>query len=124
LLVEEELTGRVIEAAIQVHKVLGPGMLESAYEACLDAELRHCGLPVRRQCKAAVSYRDVVIEDAYRIDLLVDDRLIVEVKSVKLVEPVHKAQLLTYLRFLKCRVGLLLNFNVARMSDGIVRVVN
>ena len=122
--VDRDLTGRIIGAAIEVHRHLGPGLLESAYEACLAFELSQRGIPAQRQLQLPVRYKDTDIEVGYRIDLLVDDQVIVELKSVQALQPIHKAQLLTYLKLANKRYGLLINFNVPVLKDGIRRVVN
>ncbi len=121
---DAQLTERVIGAAIAVHRVLGPGLLESAYVRCLCIELRARDTPFRREVKVPVTFRGQRIADAYRIDLLVEERLVVEVKAVAHLDPIHKAQLLTYLRLTGCKVGLLLNFNVPILRDGILRMAN
>lgn len=117
------LTDVVIGAAIAVHRELGPGLLESTYEACLVHELIERGVSVERQKALPVVYRGVTIDCGYRIDLLVSDQLVVELKVVDKVLPIHEAQLLTYLRLSGRPVGLLLNFNVVLMKDGIRRLV-
>ena len=111
-LIEEELTEKVIGAAIEVHRTLGPGLLESAYEACLSYELTDRDVKHRRQVALPVEYKGVTIDSGYRIDLLVEDAVIVEIKSVEAILPIHKAQLMTYLKLARKRIGLLLNFNV------------
>jgi GxxExxY protein len=121
---ENELSKRIIGAALEVHKALGPGLLESAYEASLCRELTLRGLPVRVQVALPLVYKDVVCEIGYRIDLWVDEKVIVEIKSVECLNDVHLAQVLTYLKLLDCRLGLLINFNERRLKDGIKRVVN
>jgi len=118
------LTERIIGAAIQVHRELGPGMLESAYEACLAYELKQRGMKVESQKALPLKYRDVVLDCGYRVDLLVDERVIVEIKVLEALQPVHKAQLLSYLRLSGCKVGRLINFNVDVLKRGIHRVVN
>ena len=122
-LLDKELTGQVIESAIEVHKEIGPGLLESAYEACLAHLLSERGLKVEKQKQLPVTFRRVELECGYRIDLLIEDKVIVELKSVERLEPIHEAQLLTYMRLSSCRVGLLINFNVPRLRDGIKRMV-
>ncbi|MFZ2492056.1 MAG: GxxExxY protein [Thermoanaerobaculia bacterium] len=117
------MTSGIIGAAIEVHRSLGPGLLESAYEECLEQELVLRGVPCRRQVALPVEYKGVRLRCAYRIDLLVADAVIVEIKAVTMIEPVHEAQLLTYLRLARCHVGLLINFNVAVLRDGIRRRV-
>jgi GxxExxY protein len=119
-----EITGTVIDAAMKVHSALGPGLLESAYEACLVHELSKRGLKVQSQVGLPVSYDGVEIDVGYRIDVLVEDVVIVELKAVSVVAPIHEAQLLSYLRLSGKRVGLLINFNVLRLKDGIKRMVN
>jgi len=120
----DRLTERIIGAAIAVHRELGPGLLESAYEACLAYELERAGLKVERQKPLPVTYRDVTLDCGYRADLLVDESVIVEIKAVEHVEPVHRAQALSYLRMSGCKVGLVINFNVKMLKDGVHRVVN
>lgn len=119
----DSLTGEIIGAAIAVHKALGPGLLESAYQACLRHELSHRGIVVESEVAVPIEYRGLQIECGYRIDLLVGDAVIVEVKSVERLLPVHEAQLLTYLRLAKKSRGLLLNFNSPYLRDGIKRMV-
>ena len=119
-----ELTDKIIGAAVEVHRELGPGLLESAYEACLFFELEQAGLKVERQKELPVFYKSTRIDCGYRLDLLVEDKVIVELKSIEALLPIHKAQLISYLKMSGCRVGLLINFNVALLKDGIVRVVN
>ena len=118
------VTETIIASAIAVHKALGPGLLESAYEACLAFELAERGLKVEQQKPLPVVYRAVKLDCGYRIDLLVEDSVVVEVKAVDFLMPVHHAQLLSYLRLSDRRVGLLINFNVKVVKDGISRVVN
>ena len=121
----DELTESIIGAAIDVHRELGPGLLEQAYEACLVFELLNRGLSVERQKLLPVIYRSQRMDCGYRIDLLVEEAIVVEVKTVERFERVHLAQVMSYLKFADCRVGLLLNFNVALLSrDGLKRVVN
>jgi GxxExxY protein len=123
-LLHEELTELVIGAAIEVHKALGPGLLESAYEECLCHELSLRGISFERQLPLPVEYKGVKLDCGYRIDLIVENKLILELKCVEHVLPVHEAQLLTYLRMTGLRVGLLLNFNVSTLvRGGIVRKV-
>ncbi len=115
------LSRRVIGLAIEVHRELGPGLLENAYEECLCVELRQAGISHLRQCKLPVIYKGLSLDCNYRIDIAVERQLIVEVKSVDHIAPVHEAQLLTYLRLSGIPVGLLLNFNTAVLKDGIRR---
>ena len=121
---DSALTGTIIGAAIEVHRALGPGLLESAYEECLAVELADRGLRVERQAVLPVTYKGRALDAGYRIDLLVNNEVIVELKSVQKLEPIHDAQLLTYLKLAGIRHGLLLNFNVAVLKDGIRRMVN
>jgi GxxExxY protein len=119
-----EITERIIGAAMQVHSVLGPGLLESAYEACLASELAARQLRFERQKALPLIYRDTKLDCGYRLDFLVETRVVVEVKSVEGVLPVHKAQLLSYLRLANCRIGLLINFNVEHLKQGASRIIN
>jgi GxxExxY protein len=121
---ENEIGTAIIAAAMKVHAAVGPGLLESAYETCLLYELEKQGLPVCRQVSIPIRYDDLTIDIGYRIDLLVGDRVVVELKALEAILPVHRAQLLSYLRLGGFKLGYLLNFNVARMRDGIVRLVN
>ena len=114
----------IVHAAIRVHSALGPGLLESTYETCLAYELTQAGLYVAAQLPLPIVYRGVRLDAGYRIDLMVERSIVVEVKAVEKILAVHKAQLLSYLRLSGMKVGLLLNFNVERMKDGIVRLVN
>ena len=118
------ITESIISAAIEVHRALGPGLLESAYEACLIFELAQRGLKVEQQKPLPVVYREVKLDCGYRLDLLVEEAVIVEVKAVERLMPIHQAQLLSYLKLSGCKVGLLINFNVKVLKDGIRRVVN
>ena len=119
----DQLTEIVIGLAIEVHRHLGPGLLESAYEECLSYEIQQSSLSHRRQVPLPVSYKNVRLECGYRIDIVVADRLVIELKTVERILPVHEAQLLTYLRLSGLRTGLLLNFNTAILKDGIRRFV-
>ncbi len=118
-----EISGIVVDAAIKVHSALGPGLLESAYEACLSHELATRGLKVGSQKVLPVVYESVTLDIGYRLDLLVEDLVIVELKSVKEIAEIHRAQLLSYLKLSKKPIGLLLNFNVVLMKHGIERMV-
>jgi GxxExxY protein len=122
-MIESKITGAVIGAAIEVHKSLGPGLLESAYEVALKKELELRGFRVRQQVGLPVVYKDEKTDLGYRIDLLVEDKVVVEVKSVEALHDVHLAQILTYLRLSHRRLGLLINFNVKMLKDGIRRVI-
>ena len=115
------LTGKIIGAAIEVHRALGPGLLESAYEACLIYELRLRRLKVESQKPLPVFYKDVMLDCGYRLDLVVDDQVIVEIKSVVGFAAIHEAQLLSYLKLSDCKIGLLINFNMKILKEGIRR---
>jgi GxxExxY protein len=117
------LSRRVLGAAIEVHRAFGPGLLESAYEECLCHELALGGIAFQRQVELPVQYKGVLLDCGYRLDIVVEDRLIVELKAVEELMPVHHAQLLTYLKLTGKRVGLLINFNVELLKDGIIRRV-
>lgn len=119
-----ELSSKIIGAAIEVHKVLGPGLLESAYEECLCHELRLRRTSYERQKLLPLAYKGKKLDCGYRLDLVVEDVIIVELKSCESIELIHRAQLLSYLKLSGLRLGLLLNFNVPVMRDGIVRIVN
>ena len=119
-----KITGAIINSAMKVHSILGPGLLESAYDACLAHELRKRGFHVDTQVALPVIYEGEKLELGYRIDLLVENRVIVEVKCVEAIHPVHEAQLLSYLRLSGKNVGLLINFYVAHLKDGIKRMVD
>jgi GxxExxY protein len=118
------LTRRIIGAAIEVHRVPGPGLLESAYEACLAFELTQSGLSFRQQVPLPVRYKQVQLDCGYRLDLLVEDAIVVEVKAVDALAPIHQAQIMSYLRLAEKKVGLLINFNVRVLKQGLKRVVN
>jgi len=117
------LSNRVIGCALEVHRALGPGLLESAYRQCLAHELALAGIPFQQESALPVEYKGVQLDCAYRLDLLVDDKLVVEVKSLAALTDIHMAQVLTYMRMLNAKVGLLLNFNVSLLKDGVKRVV-
>ena len=121
---ENQIATLILDAAFKIHRTLGPGLLESVYEATLDFELRKRGLRVTRQVGLPVHYEEVRLDLGFRVDLIVGDKVIIEIKSVEALAPVHKKQLLTYLRLMNLRLGLLLNFNVELMRNGIQRVVN
>jgi GxxExxY protein len=118
-----EISGEIVRAAIKVHSALGPGLLESAYRACLRHELSKHGLRSEAELVLPLKYDGLTIDIGYRLDLLVEDAVIVELKTVKKLLPVHQAQLLSYLRLSKRRLGLLINFNVYRLLDGVKRMV-
>jgi len=119
-----DLTGRIIGCAMKVHSSLGPGLLESAYEACLEYELKRSGMRVERQKPLPVIYEGVAVDCGYRIDLSVEESVILELKAVDALAPIHEAQLLSYLKLSGLGVGLLINFNVVHLRDGIKRMVN
>ena len=119
-----QLSSKIIGAAIEVHKTLGPGLLESAYEECLCHELSIQGLLFEKQKPLSVDYKGKKLDCGYRMDIVVEKEVIIELKSCEKVEPIHKAQLLTYLKLSGLNLGLILNFNVPLMRDGIVRIVN
>jgi GxxExxY protein len=121
---ENELSNLIINRALKVHSALGPGLLESSYKECLHYELLQAGLFVEKEKALPLVYEDVKLECGYRVDLFVQQKLIVEIKSVESITDVYLAQVLTYLRLSGCKLGLLLNFNVASMRNGIRRVVN
>jgi GxxExxY protein len=122
-LLYRELTGTIVDCAVIVHKLLGPGLLESAYEECLYFELQNQGLSLSKQLPMPLIYKDRKLDIGYRIDLLVEDKVVVEVKSVDLLNPIHTAQLMTYLKLSGCRIGLLINFNVVFLKEGIKRII-
>jgi len=119
----DELSNKVLGCALEVHRELGPGLLESAYEQCLAYELNRAKVPFKLQVELPVEYKQIKLDCGYRMDFLVDDRLIVELKSVDQLLKVHEAQILTYMKLAKVRVGLLMNFNVELLRKGIKRFV-
>ncbi|HEY5124418.1 MAG TPA: GxxExxY protein [Ignavibacteria bacterium] len=121
---ENELSNQVIGYAIRVHTALGPGLLESAYEECLCYELQKNNLFIEKQKPLPLVYEEVKLDIGYRVDLLIEKKVIIEIKSVEALTDVHLAQILTYLKLSDCKLGLLFNFNVAKLKDGIKRVVN
>lgn len=123
-LLHAELSRAVIGSAIEVHRQLGPGLLESIYRACLEEELLQRGISSRREVPIEVRYKGRVLRTSYRADLVVDDKILLELKAVEELQPLHEAQLLTYLRLTRLRVGLLVNFNVRVLRDGIRRRVH
>jgi GxxExxY protein len=118
-----EITQKVIGCAIEVHRYLGPGLLESAYEECLSYELEKTGLCIKRQQPTPVVYKDIKLEYGYRIDILVENLVVVELKVVDEINPVHEAQILTYMKFSNKSIGLLINFNVKMLKNGIKRFI-
>jgi GxxExxY protein len=121
---ENEIGSGVIAAAMKVHSALGPGLLESAYAVCLAYELRKQRLSIREQVLIPIRYEELTIDNGYRLDLLVNDRVVIELKAIETILPVHRGQLLSYLRLGRFKLGYLLNFNVAHMREGITRLVN
>lgn len=121
---ENELSRVAFESALKVHRILGPGLLESSYEECLFYELNKSGLLIERQKPIPLIYEEVKLDIGYRIDLLVERKLIIELKAVEMLNDVHFAQLLTYLKLSNCKLGLLINFNVSLLKNGIKRVAN
>jgi GxxExxY protein len=119
-----KISGTIIEAAMRVHSLLGPGLLESAYEACLIHELRRRGLKALSQVALPVIYDGISIDAGYRVDLIVNDLVMLELKAIEKVLPIHEAQLLSYLKLSNKKLGLLINFNVVHLKDGIKRMVN
>ena len=121
---ENEISRIIVGCALKVHKALGPGLLESAYEECLYYELQKAGLIVQKQKPLPLVYEDVRLEIGYRVDLLVEEKVIIEIKAVEALNDIHLAQILTYLKLSDCKLGLLINFNVTLIKNGIKRVVN
>jgi GxxExxY protein len=120
----EEIAKKIVNAAIKVHTLLGPGLLESAYQKCMEYELKKDGFKVECEVILPIAYEKIKIDAGYRIDMLVEGSVIVENKTVEKLMPIHEAQLLTYLKMKNCKLGFLLNWNVPRMKDGIKRMVN
>jgi GxxExxY protein len=116
-----QITEKIIGCSIEVHKCLGPGLLESAYEECLAFELQNAGLTIERQKPVPIIYKERKLECGYRIDILVENTVIIELKTVDVLNPVHEAQILTYMRFAQKRIGLLINFNVILLKSGLKR---
>ena len=124
MITEEEISKIVFECALRVHKILGPGLLESAYEECLFYELKKTNLKIEKQKPLPLIYEEVKLEIGYRIDIIIENKFIIEIKSVEALNEVHLAQLLTYLKLSDCKLGLLINFNVKLLKDGVRRVIN
>jgi GxxExxY protein len=120
---KEEIFKKVLDCSFQVHTALGPGLLESAYTECLNYELIQSGLRVEKQKPLPLVYKEVRLEAGYRIDLLVEETIVIEIKSVEALADIHMAQILTYMKLTKCRLGLLANFNILHLKDGIKRVI-
>lgn len=119
-----EITGEIIGCCIEIHKELGPGLLESAYEECLAYELSNSGLFFERQKPLPIRYKEIQIEYGYRMDFIVENQVVVELKSVEIINNVHTAQILTFMRFSEMNAGLLINFNVSVLKNGIKRFIN
>jgi GxxExxY protein len=122
-LLHKELSGSILNCAYRVHSSLGPGLLESAYEECLYYELKKHGLEVTKQKPMPLIYEEIKLDLGYRIDLYIETKVIIEIKSVDALNPVHFAQLMTYMKLAKCRIGFLINFNVHSLKDGIKRII-
>jgi len=123
-MIENELSQKIIGCAIEVHKQLGPGLLESAYQECLYYELKQLGLKVQKEKPMPIVYKEVKLDHGYRIDLLVEDKVVIEIKTVEVFNEVHTAQVLTYLKLGEYKLGLLLNFQTTVLKNGIKRVIN
>jgi GxxExxY protein len=123
-MIENDLSGAIIGAAIEIHKHVGPGLLESVYETALAYELKQLGMDIRQQVPMPFRYKDIKLDIGYRIDLLVDNKVLVEIKSIEQLAPVHFSQVLTYLRLSELKLGLLINFNSKVLKDGIHRIAN
>ena len=121
---ENEISNKILGCAIEVHKQLGPGLLESAYQECLFFELKEQGLKVRKEVPMPITYKDVKLDHGYRIDLLVEEKVVIEIKTVETLNDVHTAQVLTYLKLGGYKLGLLLNFHVSILKNGIKRIIN
>ena len=119
----EDLTKKIIGCAIEVHKLLGPGLLESAYEDCLIYELTTLNLNIARQKPVPVIYKEIKLDCGYRLDILVENKVIIELKSIDAIAPIHEAQILTYMKFSKIKTGLLINFNVTLLKNGLKRYI-
>ena len=119
-----KITEKIIGCAIEVHKNLGPGLLESSYVACLNYELMNSGLEVKQQLGLPLVYKEIQLDLGYRLDLLVDNSVVVEIKSIEMLKDVHVAQVLTYLKLSKATIGLLMNFNVPKLTDGLKRLIS
>lgn len=120
----DDITGEIVDAAVKIHKGLGPGLLESVYESVLAKSLEKRGLKIERQKPVSFAFDEVRFDEGFRVDLLVDERVVVELKSVEKIAPVHSKQLLTYIRLMKLPIGLLINFGAATMKEGLHRVVD
>ncbi|RLD71495.1 MAG: GxxExxY protein [Bacteroidetes bacterium] len=123
-MIENEISKKIIGCAIEVHKQLGPGLLESAYQECLYYELKQAGLYVQKEKSMPIVYKDIKLDHGYRIDLLVEEKVVIEIKTVETFNDVHTAQVLTYLKLGKYKLGLLLNFQTTILKNGIKRIIN
>lgn len=124
MITENEISSIVFDSALRVHKALGPGLLESAYEECLFYELKKTGLLIERQKPLPLQYEGLNLELGYRVDIIIENKVILELKSVEALNDVHLAQILTYLKLSECKLGMLINFNVSLIKNGIRRVAN
>ena len=124
MIAENEISSIVFDSALRVHRALGPGLLESAYEECLFYELEKTGLLIERQKSLPLNYEGVKMNIAYRVDIIIENKVILELKAVEALNDVHLAQILTYLKLSECKLGMLINFNVSLMKNGVRRVVN
>lgn len=120
---ENEIARIVFESGLQIHKTLGPGLLESAYEECLYFDLVNAGLKVEKQKGLPLIYKEIKLDTGYRVDFLIENKLIVEIKAIETLHPIHTAQVLTYLKLSECKIALLINFNVSLFKDGVKRII-
>jgi len=120
---ENEIAEIVFESGLQIHKTLGPGLLESAYEECLYFDLVNAGLEVEKQKSLPLIYKEIKLDTGYRVDFLIENKVIVEIKSIETLHPIHTAQVLTYLKLSECKLALLINFNVSLFKDGVKRII-
>jgi len=120
---ENEIAKIVFESGLQIHKTLGPGLLESAYEECLYFDLVNAGLEVEKQKSLPLIYKEIKLDMGYRVDFLIENKVIVEIKSIETLHPIHTAQVLTYLKLSECKLALLINFNVSLFKDGVKRII-
>ncbi len=120
---ENEIARIVFESGLQIHKVLGPGLLESAYEECLYFDLVNAGLKVKKQKSLPLIYKEIKLDAGYRVDFLIENKVIVEIKSIETLHPIHTAQVLTYLKLSECKLALLINFNVSLFKEGVKRII-
>ena len=120
---ENDIARIVFESGLQIHKILGPGLLESAYEECLYFDLVNAGLKVEKQKSLPLIYKEIKLDAGYRVDFLIENKVIVEIKSIETLHPIHTAQVLTYLKLSECKLALLINFNVSLFKDGVKRII-